>query len=238
MAQVPNTSARADGVQSRTEVDAFLDKAGRAPVMHEGRGRLIFALDATMSRQPTWDMAQGLQQRMFQETGKLGGLDVQLVYFRGLSECKASRFVSQGAGLAALMAKIDCRGGETQIEKVLRHTRDEARIARVGALIFVGDAMEEKVDRLCMAAGELAMLGVKAFMFHEGADSAARNAFQEIARLTGGAYAAFDASAPQRLAALLGAAAAYAAGGYAALEAKAKSGDSGAQLLLGQMGRK
>ena len=231
MAQVPDKSARAGG----SSVDAFLDKAASVAVPIEGRGRLIFALDATMSRQPTWDMAQGLQQRMFEETKAFGGLDVQLVYFRGLSECRASRFVSQGAGLAAIMSKIDCRGGNTQIGKVLRHVQTEARAVRVGALVFVGDAMEENADRLCVIAGELGLMGVKAFMFHEGGDAQAGAAFREIARLTGGAYAAFDGSAPQKLAALLGAAAAYAAGGHAALVAQAGKGNASAKLLLGQI---
>ena len=234
MSQLPDSARKASA-----EVDTFLSRASKVPAPSQGgRGRLIFALDATMSRQPTWDMAQSLQQRMFEETDALGGLDVQLVYFRGLMECRASRFVSQGAGLAAVMSKIDCRGGNTQIEKVLRHARDEAKAAPVGALVYVGDAMEENADRLCAIAGELALRGVKAFMFHEGADVQARAAGAEIARLTGGAYAAFDASAPRKLASLLAAAAAYAAGGFAALEAQAKKGNADAKLLIAQMGGK
>jgi hypothetical protein len=218
-------------------VDDFLQRVERAPVSHtqSSRGRLIFALDATMSRQPTWDLAQSLQGRMFESTSALGGLDVQLVYFRGFGECRASRFVSGGQGLAALMSKIDCRGGHTQIQKVLRHVRDEAKAARVGALVFVGDAMEERLDDLAAIAGELGLLGVKAFMFHEGDSVVAGSAFKEIARLTGGAYAAFDTNAPARLAALLAAAAAYAAGGRLALERKAAEGANEARLLLSQM---
>ena len=83
-------------------------------------------------------------------------------------------------------------------------------------------------------AGELALLGVKAFMFQEGQDPAARRTFSEIARLTGGAYSAFDTGASARLAALLRAAAAYAAGGHAALVREAEA-DSAARLLLSQM---
>jgi len=234
MSQLPDSARKASA-----EVDTFLTRAAGVPApAQSGRGRLIFALDATMSRQPTWDMAQSLQQRMFEAADGFGGLDVQLVYFRGLAECRASRFVSQGAGLAAVMSKIDCRGGNTQIEKVLRHARDEAKAAPVGALVFVGDAMEENPDRLCAIAGELALRGVKAFMFHEGADRQAAAAFQEIARLTGGAYAAFDAGAPKKLASLLGAAAAYAAGGFTALEAQAKKGNADARLLIEQMGKR
>ena len=103
-------------------------------------------------------------------------------------------------------------------------------------LVFVGDAVEERIDPLCAKAGELALLGLKCFMFHEGNDRAAERCFKEIARLTGGAYAAFDASAPDRLGRLLAAAAAYAAGGALALEAHGKASDTdAAKLLLSQI---
>ncbi len=222
---------------SSDAIGTFVETARRTPApAPTGRGRMIFALDATMSRQPTWDLAQGLQGKMFQAAAGLGGLEVQLVYFRGLGECRASRFVTGGEGLAALMSRISVRGGPTQIGKVLAHARDEARLAKVGALVFVGDAMEEQIDALLGLAGELALAGVKAFMFQEGADPAARRAFQEIARLTDGAYSAFDAGAAARLEALLRAAAAYASGGRAALEAQA-GGDGHARALLAQMRR-
>ena len=159
---------------------------------------------------------------------------MQLVYFRGLNECRASNFVSGGQGLKELMSRIDVRGGSTQIRRVLVHARDEARRAKVGAFVFIGDAMEENPDTLASVAGELALLGVKAFMFQEGRDPAARRAFGEIARLTGGAYSTFDAGASDRLAALLRAAAAYAAGGHAAL-AREAAADPEARLLLSQM---
>jgi hypothetical protein len=100
---------------------------------------------------------------------------------------------------------------------VLSHVRSRASEEKVRALVYVGDAMEEPLDDLCAQAGELGLLGVKAFMFQEGHNAIAANAFKEIARLTGGAYAQFDASAPQSLAALLRAAAAYASGGVDAL---------------------
>ena len=227
----PATTGRAAGV------DAFLDALAKTPAVAAAgrRGRMIFALDATMSRQPTWDLAQGLQARMFETAARLGGLDVQLVYFHGLSECRASRFVADGAGLAALMGSIACQGGHTQIGRVLAHARDEARARPIGALVYVGDAMEENPDDLCARAGELALAGVKAFMFHEGGDPAAGATFREIARLTGGAYAAFDAGAPGRLADLMAAAAAYAAGGRAALERQALEGGGAARALIGQM---
>jgi hypothetical protein len=220
---------------AREDIAAFVEAAKKTPApTASGRGRLIFALDATMSRQPTWDLAQVLQAKMFQSAASFGGLDVQLVFYRGLGECRASKFVSGGQGLAALMSRIDVRGGETQIRKVLAHARDEAKQAPVRALVFIGDAMEESPDELASLAGQLALQGVKAFMFQEGDDPAARRVFSEIARLTGGAYSAFNAGASARLEALLRAAAAYAAGGRTAL-AHAADQDATARLLLAQM---
>lgn len=217
-------------------MDAFLKEARDLGAPRgDGRGRLVFALDATMSRQPTWDLAQSIQGEMFVATAAQGGLDVQLVYFRGFSECRASDFVSGGQGLAALMSRISCRAGQTQIGKVLRHVRDETRAKRIGALVFIGDAMEENIDAVSAVAGELGLLGVKGFMFQEGNNPTAATAFREIARLTGGAYATFDAGAPRRLAELLKAAAAYAAGGLLELQRRAGQGEAAARLLLSQM---
>ena len=142
------------------------------------RGRLVFALDATMSRQPTWDMACALQADMFREAAALGSLDIRLVYYRGLSECRATGWISDSAQLAKLMGKIDCRGGNTQIGKVLSEARREAVASGVRAVVFVGDAMEESVDELCAKAGELGLLKVPVFMFQEGHDAAAEQAFK------------------------------------------------------------
>jgi len=215
---------------SRSEIDAFLQQANRlASVEDASRGRLIFALDATMSRQPTWDLACDLQGAMFDAAGSVGGLRVQLVYFRGFGECQASKWVGNTRSLRDLMVRIDCRGGQTQIGKVFAHARREAEKKPVAALVYVGDAMEENVDRLCQMAGELGLLNIKTFMFHEGHNPIAEQAFREIARLTGGAYLPFNAAAGAQLKALLGAVATYAAGGRKALE---KSSAQAAQLLL------
>jgi hypothetical protein len=224
----------------RAEVEAFAESMRRAPVKvtgrsEPGRGRLIFALDATMSRQPTWDVAQQVQGQMFAAAAASGGLDIQLVYFRGFNECRTSAFMRDGAGLGAAMAKIEVRGGQTQIGRILRHIRAERGEWPLGAFVYVGDAMEEKADDLGRIAGELGLLGVKGFFFHEGGDAKAAACFKDLARLTGGAYAEFDARAPGRLAALLRAAAAYAAGGHKALRDRAEAGDREARLLLGQL---
>jgi hypothetical protein len=222
---------------SRAEIDAFLQTVrDLTPTTAAGRrGRLIFALDATMSRQPTWDQACSLQADMFREAGAIGGLDVQLVYYRGTGECRASSWVSDARRLAGLMEKIDCRGGNTQIAKVLAHARRETAKARVQALVFVGDAMEESVDDLSVIAGELGMLGIPVFLFQEGADAVAERAFREIARLSHGAHCRFTPGAAHELGELLRAAAAYAAGGIKALNALSQRHDAGAVRLLAQM---
>ena len=221
---------------SHSQIADFVKTARRlGPLRTPGeRGRLIFALDATMSRQPTWDSACRHQAEMFHQTATVGGLDVQLVYFRGFYECRASNWVDDPKRLAGLMTRIDCRGGHTQIGKVLAHACKEAARHRVHALVYVGDCMEEDIDHLCAEAGKLGLLHVPAFMFQEGYEPLAERAFREIARLTGGAWCRFDAAAADQLRELLSAVAVYAAGGRAALEnLSAKSGRG--RLLLEQL---
>lgn len=224
-------------VSPADDVAQFLSKLKAMPQpATAGRGRLVFAMDATMSRQPTWDMALALQADMFHAVKEVGGLDVQLVFFRGAGECRSSKWVSDPAALARLMTTVSCQGGYTQIGKVLSHARQETGRKKVNALVYVGDAMEENVDDLCGRAGELAVLGVPVFLFQEGRDAQAERAFREIARLTKGAWCRFDAGAAGQLRELLAAVAVYAAGGRKALEALgSRQGASGAQLLLSQM---
>ena len=212
------------------EIADFLDKLKAAPTrVGGGRGRLIFALDATASREPSWDRACHIQGEMFEATAALGGLEIQLVFYRGFAECKASRWMTSAAELHRVMSRVHCVGGETQIERVLAHAIRETAQRRVNALVFVGDAMEEKVDRLCRLAGELGLLGVPVFLFHEGRDPAAAAAFKQIANLTRGAYLAFDLASADRLKELLAAVAVYAAGGYRALAAY--GADKGGEVL-------
>jgi hypothetical protein len=225
---------RAPAASHRAEIDAFLDRV-KTLEPATARGRLIFALDATMSRQPTWDSACKLQSEMFREAAGIGGLDIQLVYYRGLAECRASPWIAEQQRLGALMSRIDCRGGHTQIGKVLGHARREHDSEKVAALVFVGDAMEESLDDLCAGAGELGLRNVKAFMFQEGYDPVCEQAFRDIARLTGGAFCRFTPGAAHELAELLRAAAAYAAGGMKALADLQRRHSSGAIKLLEQL---
>jgi len=70
-------------------------------------------------------------------------------------------------------------------------------------------------------------------MFQEGHDRKVEQTFQDIARLTRGAYCRFDPGAARQLAELLRAVAVFAAGGMPALAARH---DASAIKLLGQLG--
>ncbi|MEX2200052.1 MAG: VWA domain-containing protein [Dongiaceae bacterium] len=221
-------------------VTAFLEKLATTPAPATGgrRGRLIFAMDATASRQPRWDSASHIQSQMFVETAQLGGLDIQLVFYRGFGEFHAAPWHHTADALLAEMRQVFCVGGRTQIGKVLRHARDQAKKGKVDALVFVGDCMEEDVDALCHTAGELGLMGVPCFIFHEGGEPNAAMAFKQIAHLTRGAYCRFDAASAQQLRDLLAAVAVFAAGGRKALADYSKKSGRPAQLLLQQLGSK
>ncbi len=224
---------------SKAAIDTFLEKVSSTPVTRSSgeRGRLIFAMDATASREPAWDRACHIQGEMFKETAALGGLDIQLCYYRGFREFKASQWLSTSDELLKRMTSVSCQGGYTQIERVLNQAIKQTKQKRVQALVFVGDCMEEDVDQLCQIAGELGMLGVPAFPFHEGAEPVAQRAFKQIARLTRGAYCSFDATSAGQLRDLLRAVAVYAAGGQSALQDFSKDRSEVVRKLTRQLGK-
>lgn len=236
----PRTTQGTPQVSSQSDVAAFVEKLKSiTPVASADRGRLVFAMDATMSRQPTWDLALAVQAEMFEAVREVGGLDVQLIYFRGSGSCRASKWVSQPDALKGLMMSVSCQGGLTQIGKVLTHVRKEADQKKINAVVYVGDAMEEDIDGVCARAGELALLGVPVFVFQEGHNSQAETAFREIARLTKGSWCRFQAGAADELRTLLEAVAVYAAGGRKALQALGqRNAHQGARLLLADMSTK
>ncbi|MEM7254630.1 MAG: VWA domain-containing protein [Pseudomonadota bacterium] len=204
----------------RTDVDSFLKKVAALPPRsnHGDAGRLLFALDATASRERTWDRACNIQAQMFEECTALGGLELQLCYYRGFREFKHTRWLRDSTALASHMVKVTCAAGITQVERVLKHAEREAAAKKIDAMVYVGDCMEEDIDIVCHVAGKLGLRSVPAFMFQEGNDPIAKRAYEEIARLTGGAYCQFDGSSAQQLRDLLSAVAVFASGGRRALE--------------------
>jgi len=226
---MPKPPARRSSPQ---EIAQFLQKSSAIAHFVEQQPRLLFAIDATASRQPTWDQASQLQREMFQTRGVAATLAVQLCYYRGFAEFCASRWLTDSAQLARLMEKVQCEGGHTQIVRVLRHAQAEHRKATVRAVVFIGDAVEENPDSLCNLAGQCGILQLPLFLFQEGRERQVEATFRTMAKLSGGAYARFDNSSAATLAGLLGAVASYASGGRTALEQR--GGDS-AKLLLQQL---
>ena len=231
----PSTNS---GVPSRSgDVDAFLEAVKQTPpaAVGKGRGRLIFALDATASRQQTWDRAMSLQGQMFTHTRGIGSLDVQLVYYRGYNECRASKWLGNADQVITLMGKVSCLAGRTQIARVLKHALAESRQQPVQAVVFIGDCVEEDVDALGELAGQARLLSLPVFIFQEGHSRQASVAFGHIAKLSGGAHCRFDESSARQLGELLNAVAAYAAGGQAALQQLEQRGSKEAAQLLEQL---
>ncbi len=202
-------------------IDSFLEQLDKLPTRQSSSqaGRLVFAMDASASRAATWDIACDLQSQMFTQTAALGGLEIKLVYFRGIRECKATKWISESPKLLRLMSSVTCLAGRTQIERVIRHTLAEVHGGGdVNALVYVGDSMEESLDLLGDLAGQLGLSGVPMFIFQEGHNPIAAQAFAQLAKLSGGAHCTLDQQSASQLGELLSAVAIFAAGGRRALD--------------------
>lgn len=225
-----------DKTSSSHALEQFNAAASKLPQRHSSQprqvGRLLFALDATASRQPSWDRACHLQAKMFTATQALGGLQLQLCYYRGINEFHYSPWLSDSQSLLSTMSAVRCLGGYTQLERVLNHARRQHKQQVLQAVVIIGDAIEENIDTLCAKAGSLGMLGLPLFMFQEGFDPQVKSAFQQMATLSNGAYATFDEHSADQLADLLSAVATFASGGKDAL---LKLRSSAAHQLLQQL---
>jgi hypothetical protein len=231
--KIPSTARAGD-------VKTFLDRLSGVPAVKSSpeRQHLIFSLDATASREPTWRSAQSIQGEMFDVASSLGGIEIQLCYYRGLDDFHATPWTADAAELRRAMRGVHCVGGYTQIGRLLAHVVHERKSRPIRAFLFVGDCVEEPVDELCHQAGLLALLGVRGFLFQEGHDPMAERAFRQIAGITGGAYSRFDAQSAAHLRDLLGAVAAYVSGGLKALEEYGRQrGDKVLQLTHQLQGR-
>jgi hypothetical protein len=221
---MPALTPTSSSVPVRSRVEAFLKK--HDPV----RARLIFALDATASRQPTWDSATVLQAQMFEAAAAVGNLSCQPVCYRGYNgETRASQWFDNAKALGDAMNKITCMAGRTQIEKVLRHAAREHAKAPIAALILISDSCEENENALYAAARDFS---APIFLFQEGSSDLVAGIYGCIAKITKGAVAQFDSASAAKLADLLKAVAAYAVGGTKALAAQKSYA---AQLLLTQL---
>lgn len=202
---------------SNSSVVEFLETAKHFPIPSESQTRLIFAMDATQSRKPTWDLATSLHTELF-ATARQQDLGIQLVYYRGYNEFHATHWSDSASALLQTMQQVQCFAGITQISRVLSHTIREAQVSTLKALAFVGDACEEDPQMLYELAGQLALYRLPAFMFQEGHNPRVAEVFAGIAQITHGAHIPFQPGSAQQFAELLRAVAAYATGGVDALK--------------------
>ena len=232
---MPDKSLQSSG--KTTSVDSFLKQVESAPPVkrNSDQGRLIFAMDATASREHTWESARRLQSDMFTKASLVGGLDIQLMFFRGYGECKSSPWVSDPDVLHRFMKSVRCEAGTTQIERVLKHALKEARKKPVHALAYVGDCLEENIDTLGKLAGELQLLNAPLFIFQEGYEPIASAGFAQLAKVSGGVHCRFDINSADQLGKLLNAAAVYASGGKRAVQQYSLTQDKQIQALLEQL---
>jgi hypothetical protein len=165
---------------------------------------------------------------MFSAVAAISELDVQLLHFGG-EKFVAEKWISDPKVLSAIMSRVRCAAGPTQIQRVLAHTRREHAREKIGASILISDSCEENPHTLYNEAREL---GLPCFLFQEGTDERVGEIYAEIAKISGGAHCTFDANAAQRLGDLLKAVAAFAAGGVKALAAQ--NSEAG-RLLLAQV---
>ncbi len=145
------------------------------------------------------------------------GVAVQLVYYRGFNEFHVSPWSRSPDDLLRRMTGVACRGGLTQIGRVLGHALAESRSVAIDAAVFVGDACEEPSRELTAAAGKLALFKVPLFVFQEGGDPLVGRVFKDLARITGGAHAPFASGSVDQLRTLFGAVARYATRGRSGL---------------------
>ena len=172
---------------------------------------------STASRAPTWALACSLHAELFAAARDAGNIAVQLAYYGGL-DFHTTDWSATPSALLERMLDVRCVGGRTQILRLLRHVSEEARRHPLRALVFIGDCFEEDADQAIIAAGELAVFGVPAFIFQEGSEYGAGEVFGNIARLTGGAHVPFRPGSADDLRNLLRAVATFASGGRGGLE--------------------
>lgn len=220
------------------EIQAFLEQVAKAPAVVKGKsnGRLLFAMDATASREPMWDIASQIHAEMFESVVGIGGLSIQLCYYRGFNEFKFVSWTDQPKSMLSSISSVRCLAGKTQISKVLEHALAQTKKSPIQALVFIGDAMEENIDRLGDLAGQLGIYKTPAFFFQEGSNPSVTKAYQQLARLSGGAHCSFDACSAHTLADLLKAVARYSVGGLRALENYSTQSEAVKQLTQ-QLGR-
>jgi len=202
-------------------------RAAVEPRVAGKRGKLLFAIDATASREPAWEAAKQLTDSFFDAVP--GMIDIGLAAYGGNRVHTFTPYVADARRLRRLASGISCRAGYTQLLPILRRV---VETGDVGVVLYITDAFEEDATTAARLAEMLKAKGTRVIVLFDGwSDSEARAVFEDLAARTGGAVLPFEASAIERLKGLIAAAAVLAVGGEVLLAAKSNS-LPGATLLL------
>ena len=122
-------------------MNAALAKVGLSKsVSVKRQGRLIVGLDLTASREKGLEQARIATAQMFEAIRTIGAVTVKLIYYRGSSECMASKWHADAGELIGYMSKLGCEFGETQIARVLRLALSETE--PISGVVLILDACE------------------------------------------------------------------------------------------------
>jgi hypothetical protein len=188
--------------------------------------RIGFLVDATGSRNKTWERAQGIQSKMFRAAYGIKAIKLRLVHFGGGS-LTTRNWDDDTKSVAANMAAVRCQAGLTQILEGLQSFIDETPEDRATAIILIGDYFEECSTQAKITAVRLKDMGIKVYSFIEGNDHTAQTVFRNLAEISGGKFARFGDDLP--LADLCQGVALLASGGKKALR---QLGNKKVQRLL------
>ncbi|MCD8566387.1 MAG: VWA domain-containing protein [Alphaproteobacteria bacterium] len=158
-------------------------------------GRVGFIIDATGSRESTWNEAQKIQTDMFSSVAGKGGLKLKLTHFGG-STLSVHEWMDDPNAVASKMKEVSCMLGLTQIIKALEAFLVDNPKEAASSIILVGDSFEENIEELGPFCEKLKNQGTKVFSFLEGDDLQAKQAFSMLSEKTGGAFAVFGKDMP------------------------------------------
>lgn len=204
------------------------------PAVTGTRPRLIFAVDATASREPAWAAARQVTDALVKALP--GELDVALAIHGGGRVHTFTNFTNNPATLRDQAAGIVCQAGYTKLLPILATSLQQPMVRVV---IYIGDVFEESASEGRRLADSLKAQNTKLIVLHDTAEPGARRdaeVFWDLAKRTGGCVIPFDANAPHKLRDLLSAVAVYAVGGEKRLRAESKN-LPGAVALLEHLGR-
>jgi len=228
---VPGASAASIPAPITVATQSATQSARSAP-----RPRLVFAVDATESREATWRAAKQLTDVLL--AALPGELDVALAVHGGNRLHTFTKFTSDAGALRNRAASVRCEMGYTRLLDILARVLETEGVSVV---CYVGDAYEESARRGYKLAESLKARGIRLIVLFDGAgwsdlDSHAAKVLAEMARRTGGALLPFDITALPKLRDLLEAVAVLAVGDVPLLTAR-QDAMPAARLLLQHLGK-